>query len=468
MSGDSTKNKKEDGGALSVSHVECVNLGRSPHPISTGVGFLDHMIDQLNSHAQVGVSATVRRSDDENVDEANRHAGDAASQLELVSAVGRALGAKLRDVLDRANPRRPSRFRCPLDESLVECVLERRRPNEVVVALAPYGDFPPGRGRTFVGSLFVAPHVEVFFRELGTAAGLSVRLTKLRGRNGHHVVESAFKAFSRALRNLLDGADVDDDAYVHLWGEATATARREASTERATKETKIRTALSLDHDHDDDDRGEHGVSVRTGSVVLDDLLANLADAAGFVRYDVFCDGDRHVDDHHSAEDVAIASGRVLAAALGDRSGLNRMWSGTDRFVCPRPGGRGRVRRRVEVTVDLSNRPCFVSDLDFRDATKETVVGTDGEHLSLEMVDHVLESFATNGAMTVHVVVADEEDVDADAERETEHDQDDEENESLRASINATARAFGRALRGCVAVDPRRKGKTASSKGTLSA
>mmetsp|Transcript_287 Transcript_287/g.258 ORF Transcript_287/g.258 Transcript_287/m.258 type:complete len:91 (+) Transcript_287:1-273(+) len=75
-------------------------------------------------------------------------------------------------------------------------------------------------------------------------------------------------------------------------------------------------------------------------------------------------------------------------------------------------------------------------------------------MSTEMLDHVLDSLVMNGQMTVHVLEL----------SKGQNDSDDD----MKDLANATALAFGKALKLCAAVDPRRAGKTASSKGTLSA
>jgi imidazoleglycerol-phosphate dehydratase len=99
---------------------------------------------------------------------------------------------------------------------------------------------------------------------------------------------------------------------------------------------------------------------------------------------------------------------------------------------------------VEVTMDLSNRPCLTHNLTLADSGEEYV----GDSLTVEMMDHALESLVMNGHMTVHIV-----------ERRP--------GKTVKETAFAAAVAFGRALRFCSAVDPRRAGKTASSKGTLS-
>ena len=96
-------------------------------------------------------------------------------------------------------------------------------------------------------------------------------------------------------------------------------------------------------------------------------------------------------------------------------------------------------------MDLSNRPCLTHNLTLADSGEE-YVGDDA--LTVEMMDHALESLVMNGHMTVHIV-----------ERKA--------GKNVKETVFASAVAFGRALRFCSAVDPRRAGKTASSKGTLS-
>jgi imidazoleglycerol-phosphate dehydratase len=163
---------------------------------------------------------------------------------------------------------------------------------------------------------------------------------------------------------------------------------------------------------------------------LDEFYTRLAEQSQ-ISLMVNCKGDTWVDDHHTAEDVSIAVGKVLNSALGTKAGLNRMW-------CSSSNTGDAV---VEVTMDLSNRPCLTQNLSLHD---EEYVGD----LSTEMFDHVLDSLVMNGQMTVHVLQ--------------------QKKGTVEDLVMATAEAFGRALRLCAAVDPRRAGKTASSKGTLSA
>jgi imidazoleglycerol phosphate dehydratase HisB len=418
---------------FAVTDVSCLDASKSAHPISTGIGYLDHMIDQLNSHAQVGVSVTVIVVGDDDDDDdggggggapadtparhgrggggngrrrrpsherVNRYAGE--DQSEILSLVGMALGRGLGALL--LPSRRPgsaaaaasSRFRCPLDEALVECSLSTngvgggRGGGLVDFTLPPYGIHPPGVGRTRIGALETR-HARAFFDALARSSGLSVSLRKVRGENGHHVVESAFKALSRAFRNLLDGTDACDGPYDppgceaawHRRGVApgpsaagtvgAATARREGMVERSTGETSISAFVRLsDGVHlpppaeDDGDGGGVGgeerieggregpaIRVETGISTLDRFVSILAREAG-MSVDVKCEGDLYVDDHHTSEDVSIALGQALDMALGTRAGLNRMWCAAGTY-----GGEYRCHACLLLSCDRSKPKGFI-------------------------------------------------------------------------------------------------------------
>jgi imidazoleglycerol-phosphate dehydratase len=280
-----------------------------------------------------------------------------------------------------------------------------------------------------------------FWKAFAKATGLEISLIKWRGDNGHHIVEAAFKAFSRAMRNLLDGTNTcatGGSYQASMWGpdsqnyKASLLLTRQAALERATKETNIQVKLALDG-------GAAGVDVHTGISMLDEFLTALAKEAS-MSLTVHCAGDLWVDEHHTAEDVAIAVGQILTQALGTKAGLNRMW-------CAQQPVKNSSSESIEVTMDLSNRPCLVHNLALDEDGQEMM----GD-LSVEMFDHVLESLVSNARMTVHIVRTTEEGA---------------ANSTLHDRAMATAVAFGRALKHCAMVDSRRAGQTASSKGTLS-
>jgi imidazoleglycerol-phosphate dehydratase len=155
------------------------------------------------------------------------------------------------------------------------------------------------------------------------------------------------------------------------------TQRRRAVLDRKTAETTLRVELTLD--------GDGRADVDTGVGFLDHLLTSLARHA---RFDLAlrCEGDLRVDDHHTAEDTALALGEAVHQALGDRRGIARFgWA-----LAPLDEALARV------AVDLSGRPFADVHLGLtRDA-----LGA----LSAENVPHVLRSFAAAARLTLHVDV----------------------------------------------------------------
>mmetsp|Transcript_8768 Transcript_8768/g.15964 ORF Transcript_8768/g.15964 Transcript_8768/m.15964 type:complete len:437 (-) Transcript_8768:86-1396(-) len=431
---------------FTLSNVACIDTAKSPHPISTGIGFFDHMIDQLNSHAQIGVSVTVNKQGEDNnpsnhsFEVVNRYADE--DQAKLMGTVGTALGKEL-NKLKYPEGERTSRFCCPLDEALVECVLTKKPNGEagklVKFTLPPYGKYPVNKGRAKIGTM-KTPYVETFFSNVAHTSGMDISLAKIRGDNGHHVVESAFKAFSRALRNLIDGTNTNNYTsaeYENMWGVKSESYTsslelcREGKLERSTKETSILVHILLNGLA----KGPgDSIKVDTGIKTMDQFVSILAKEA-MMSTEIKCNGDLYVDDHHTSEDVSIALGQVLNTAFGTKAGLNRMWCAV--------GSYGDAE--VEVTMDLSNRPCITHNLSLSSNPNEEEYAGD---LSVEMLDHVIESLVLNSRSTVHIL-----------EKKV--------GKTVLETALATAMAFGRALRMCAAVDPRRAGKTASSKGTLS-
>jgi imidazoleglycerol-phosphate dehydratase len=152
---------------------------------------------------------------------------------------------------------------------------------------------------------------------------------------------------------------------------------RTAAVERATRETTIRVALDLE--------GSGVAQVRTGIGFLDHLLESLARHARF-DLTLSCEGDLRVDDHHTAEDCALALGDALDRALGTRRGIVRFgWAYA-------PLDEALVR----AVVDLSGRPFAAVDLGLR---REVIGG-----LACENVGHALRSLAVAARLTLHVDV----------------------------------------------------------------
>ena len=416
-----------------VAEASVVNLGARGE-IATGLPFLDHMIDQLTSHCQLGVSVVVTKDGTPCVPCVDASGDDdEAVAVAAGSALGAALAQMLAPGIDAVNAgaigseAASATFASPLDEAYSTCVLsltDGSKASSLAFSLAPYG---PGAGRTHIGK-YQTKLTEPFWRAVVEASGLSVSLTKERGDNAHHIVEATFKSFARCLRKCMDQVEGID---VAASDERLEGVTRAAGKARSTKETTIDVKLDLDG-------AAEKSSVSTGIQTLDELLRSIAHEGG-VQLNVDATGDLWIDDHHTTEDVAITVGQVLNESLGDKAGCNRMGRAAA-GVLDGVDSDSADAAMVEVVMDLSNRPFLANGLVFRDE----FIGD----LSAEMVDHLFMSIAANGQMTVHVV----------EHRKGKSDAD------LAA---ASARAFGRCLRQCIAVDPRRAGQVASSKGTLS-
>jgi len=152
---------------------------------------------------------------------------------------------------------------------------------------------------------------------------------------------------------------------------------RTAAVERITKETTVNVTLALD--------GTGQGEVSTGIGFLDHLLETLARHAAF-DVTLACKGDLRVDDHHTAEDCALALGDALDRALGERRGVTRFGSA----FAPLDEALARA------VVDLSGRPYSAVDLGLR---RESIGG-----LACENVAHVLRSLAVAARLTLHVDV----------------------------------------------------------------
>eukprot|EP00523_Entomoneis_sp_CCMP467_P000304 CAMPEP_0168744804 /NCGR_PEP_ID=MMETSP0724-20121128/14282_1 /TAXON_ID=265536 /ORGANISM="Amphiprora sp., Strain CCMP467" /LENGTH=487 /DNA_ID=CAMNT_0008792479 /DNA_START=9 /DNA_END=1472 /DNA_ORIENTATION=- len=471
-SSSATASSSEPPPADLMLQAEITDLVKPTKPILTGVGFLDHMLDQLNSHAQIGVSLSITETGDETTTTTtapsaeialhhnrNRLAAD-RSQAQIFAQVATTLGTQLHGIMEEKNvlPGASSFFGCPLDEALVLVTLERCCNDDSPQAgelthynLQPYGHFPP-QGRTHLGQMELQPLQDSFWQNVARHAQLKIAFYKIRGENAHHIVEAAFKAFSRSLRNLIDGinttASGDDDSHskmAQLYGPSSANVQasvaleRRSAVSRKTRETNIDTTLLLDN-------GTAGTQVSMGLKGMDDFWTLVSQEAR-VSLQVSCHGDLWIDEHHTSEDVAIALGQVWNQALGTKAGLNRMWCWTV------TQGTAHVR----VILDLSNRPMLTHNLPLRQHGKEHL-----EDVPVEMLEHVLDSFVVNARMTLHVVVQDSQNYsDSDgADGATG-------NATLEDAWKGMAIALGRAMRYAILVDQRRAGATASSKGTLS-
>lgn len=194
---------------------------------------------------------------------------------------------------------------------------------------------------------------------------------------------------------------------------------RSATVERTTAETDVAVELSLD--------GDGTYDVNTGVGFFDHMLDLFAKHGG-LDLTIRCDGDLHVDDHHTVEDVAIALGQALRKALGDKTHIARY----GHAYVPMDDALARS------VIDLSGRTFCHVDADWG---RERV----GD-LSTEMVSHVWRSIAEHARCNLHLTVL--------HGKNTHH--------KVEAAFKATARALRMAVRRDAA-----HAEVASTKGTLS-
>lgn len=153
--------------------------------VSTGLPFFDHMLSQLGRHG--GLDLTVKAEGDLEIDAHH-----------TVEDTGILLGETIREALgDKAGVRRFASCQVPLDESLVEAALDLSgRP------YLYYGIDPPGV-KILGDPPFDPQLMEEFWRALVTAAGITLHLFLVRGKNTHHIIEASTKSVARALRDAV-------------------------------------------------------------------------------------------------------------------------------------------------------------------------------------------------------------------------------------------------------------------------
>ena len=194
---------------------------------------------------------------------------------------------------------------------------------------------------------------------------------------------------------------------------------RIASIKRSTSDTQIALSLNLD--------GTGKSSIHTGVGFLDHMLTLFA-RHGLFDLEVKADGDLHIDDHHTTEDVGICLGRCLWQAIGDKTGICRY---------------GHMTLPMEETlvtsaVDLSGRFAFV----FKAAFPSQKIGT----FDTELVHEFWNAVASNVMMNLHVAL--------------------HHGHNSHHIAEGIFKATARAIRMAVSLDPRQTG-VPSSKGTLS-
>ncbi|MEO0749079.1 MAG: imidazoleglycerol-phosphate dehydratase HisB [Pseudomonadota bacterium] len=161
-----------------------INLdGSGTYDNETGVGFFDHMLDQLARHSLIDM--TIRCAGDTHIDD--HHS---------VEDVGIALGQALTEALgDKRGIRRYGECLLPMDDALVRAALDLSGRPYLVWEM----DLPTPKIGQFDTEL-----VREFFQALSTHGGITLHVTALNGINSHHMAEAAFKSVARALREAVE------------------------------------------------------------------------------------------------------------------------------------------------------------------------------------------------------------------------------------------------------------------------
>ena len=196
-------------------------------------------------------------------------------------------------------------------------------------------------------------------------------------------------------------------------------APRTAQLARRTNETKVELSVNLD--------GAGRGSAHTGVGFLDHML-DLLSRHSLIDLEVVAEGDLHVDQHHTVEDVGIVLGQAIEKALGDKRGIHRYGSATVPMD----------ESLATVTVDLSGRPAFVFNVAFTSAT----IG----NFPVELVEEFFKALSASARMNLHVNVA--------------------YGSNNHHIAEAVFKAAARALRQAVEVDPRCGDGVPSTKGSL--
>ena len=193
---------------------------------------------------------------------------------------------------------------------------------------------------------------------------------------------------------------------------------RKAEVKRNTKETQIRASINLD--------GSGSATLATGVPFLDHMLDQVA-RHGVFDLDISAQGDLHIDAHHTVEDIGITLGQAFAKALGDKQGIRRYGYA----YVPLDEALSRV------VVDLSGRPGLAFKIDF-------VRARIGE-FDVDLVHEFFQGFTNHAHVTLHI--------------------DNLKGDNAHHQAETAFKAFGRALRMAVELDPRTHG-VPSTKGSL--
>jgi imidazoleglycerol-phosphate dehydratase len=194
---------------------------------------------------------------------------------------------------------------------------------------------------------------------------------------------------------------------------------RTAEVTRKTAETNIRVAVNLD--------GTGQSKLSTGIGFLDHMIDQIA-RHGLIDLDIQCEGDLHIDGHHTVEDIGITLGQAFAKAVGDKKGIRRY----GHAYVPLDEALSRV------VVDFSGRPGLHMDVTFTSG----MIGA----LDTQLVYEFFQGFVNHAGVTLHI--------------------DNLKGFNAHHQCETIFKAFARALRAALELDPRSAGVIPSTKGSL--
>lgn len=194
---------------------------------------------------------------------------------------------------------------------------------------------------------------------------------------------------------------------------------RIATVSRDTSETQIKVSVNLD--------GQGRFRAETGVPFLDHMLDQVA-RHGLIDLDIVAKGDLHIDDHHTVEDLGITLGQAFAQAIGDKRGIQRY----GQAYVPLDEALSRV------VIDFSGRPGLFMDVEFTRAA----IG----RLDTQLFWEFFQGFVNHAQVTLHI--------------------DNLKGFNAHHQAETIFKAFGRALRMAVEMDPRMAGQMPSTKGSL--
>jgi imidazoleglycerol-phosphate dehydratase len=194
---------------------------------------------------------------------------------------------------------------------------------------------------------------------------------------------------------------------------------RQAEVVRDTAETKISVRVNLD--------GTGKANLATGIGFFDHMLDQIA-RHGLIDLDIQAAGDLHIDGHHTVEDVGITLGQAVYKAVGDKKGIRRY----GHAYVPLDEALSRV------VIDFSGRPGLIMNVPF----KSGMIGTFDSQLAHEF----FQGFANHAFVTLHI--------------------DNLRGENAHHQCETVFKAFARALRSALELDPRAAGTIPSTKGSL--